>query len=113
MGLNLPITGEILVKCSLKQQGNDLIFTGEVRDTGIGIPPDKIGLLFNSFTQVDASTTRKYGGTGLGLAIVKQICELMGGNVTVESELGKGSNFKFNLKLQPSKISRKYRAKPD
>jgi PAS domain S-box-containing protein len=97
-------TGEILIKCSLKQQENELIFTGEIQDTGIGIPPDKIELLFQSFTQVDASTTRKYGGTGLGLAIVKQLCQLMDGDVTVESELGKGSKFKFHLKLQPGEI---------
>jgi len=67
----------------------------EVRDTGPGIPPDRVERIFGSFTQVDASITRQYGGTGLGLAIVKQLASLMGGKVGVESELGTGSTFWF------------------
>ncbi len=68
-----------------------------MKDTGIGIPPDKLDKLFKSFSQVDSSTTRKYGGTGLGLAISEKLVELMGGSFTVESKLGEGSVFSFNI----------------
>ncbi len=73
-----------------------------VRDTGIGIPPDRMDRLFRSFSQVDASTTRRYGGTGLGLAISKRLCELMGGKMWVESEgvKGKGSTFHFTIQAE-------------
>ena len=70
-----------------------------VEDSGIGIPEDKINLLFQPFTQVDGSHTRKYGGTGLGLVICKQLTEMMGGNIVVKSEEGKGSKFYFTIKL--------------
>ncbi len=69
-----------------------------VRDTGIGISPDRTNVLFRAFSQVDSSTTRKYGGTGLGLAISKRLSEIMGGTMWVESEIGKGSKFSFSIK---------------
>ena len=71
-----------------------------VSDTGIGIPKERVGQLFQSFSQVDASTTRKYGGTGLGLAISKQLSEMMGGRMWVESELGQGSTFHFTIQAE-------------
>lgn len=71
--------------------------TVRVRDTGIGMTPEQIVTLFQPFSQADASTTRRYGGTGLGLAITKHFCQMMGGNITVESEVGQGSTFTLRL----------------
>ena len=71
-----------------------------VQDTGIGIPADKLQLIFDAFTQADGSMTRNYGGTGLGLAIATRLTELMGGRIWVESESGKGSRFHFTLRVR-------------
>ncbi|MFY9224974.1 MAG: response regulator [Blastocatellia bacterium] len=73
-----------------------------VKDTGIGIPKDRINQIFKSFTQVDSSIARQYGGSGLGLAISKQLCEMMGGAIAVESEIGKGSSFYFTISANSS-----------
>jgi signal transduction histidine kinase len=98
--------GEVVVSVSLKEgsmeqlEGETVLLRFSVRDTGIGIPNDKIGLLFDKFSQVDTSTTRQYGGTGLGLAISKQLSELMGGESGVNSEEGKGSEFWFTARFE-------------
>jgi PAS domain S-box-containing protein len=93
-------SGEVVVRVSCLAEVNDKVeLRFSIRDTGMGIPPEKIGLIFQKFTQVDASTTRKYGGTGLGLAISKQLTDLMEGKIGVESKEGKGSEFWFTVWL--------------
>ena len=98
--------GEVIIRVNLKSVNEQqLQMHCSIIDTGIGIPSDKQAKLFDSFTQVDASTTRKYGGTGLGLAIVKKLCELMGGSVAVSSENNKGSCFDVKVLLEKSSLS--------
>jgi signal transduction histidine kinase len=83
--------------------GKKLVFT--IEDTGIGIAPEKLPLIFQQFTQVDGSLTRRHGGTGIGLCIAKQTVELMGGEIHVESKEGVGSKFWFHLPLALSDSS--------
>jgi len=91
--------GEVLVSADAKPAGSgDYLVHFAVKDTGIGIPEERLGALFKSFSQVDASTTRKYGGTGLGLAISKRLAELLGGDMWVESRVGQGSTFHFTIR---------------
>jgi two-component system, sensor histidine kinase and response regulator len=93
-------TGEVVVKGRVLEASEDsLLVKFSVRDTGIGMTEEQIGRLFRAFEQADASTTRRYGGTGLGLTISKRLAELMGGDVGVTSELGKGSTFWFTARL--------------
>ena len=93
--------GDVSINVSkAESEGGDHFVLFSVWDTGIGIPADKIDRLFQSFSQVDASTTRKFGGTGLGLAISRKLTELMGGNIWVESEHGKGSVFHVAIPLK-------------
>ncbi len=92
--------GDIHISVRVEQQGettNTLRFN--VRDTGIGIAPDQVGVLFQPFSQADSSTTRKFGGSGLGLAIVKKLVELLGGQITLDSTIGQGTNVSFTIKV--------------
>ncbi|HEY4196752.1 MAG TPA: response regulator, partial [Mucilaginibacter sp.] len=96
--------GEVFIKVFLSQaiSDNGLEIGFSVKDTGIGIPEDKLSSLFKAFSQVDSSTTRKYGGSGLGLIISERLVKLMGGNVWVESKLGEGSTFNFTIQAKAS-----------
>jgi two-component system sensor histidine kinase/response regulator len=88
--------GEVVLTVSLDRSTSDEVrLTFTVRDTGIGIPEDKLAHIFQAFTQADSSTTRRFGGTGLGLAIAERLVELMGGRIWAESVVGKGSTFHF------------------
>ena len=95
--------GEVVIEARAREEGDHrrIIRIG-VRDTGIGIPADRLQAVFDSFTQVDGSTTRKHGGTGLGLTICRQLVELMGGQIRVESAVGAGSVFWFELPFEPA-----------
>ena len=94
--IKFTLAGEVSMNVSTQPSGR-LLF--EVSDTGIGIPPEKLDLIFESFEQADSSTTRKFGGTGLGLAISRRLVELMGGSIKVESTEGVGSTFSFALDI--------------
>ncbi|MBI5748360.1 MAG: response regulator, partial [Nitrospinae bacterium] len=109
--------GEIVVEVKTKDEGRgtkgeaNLIFS--VRDTGIGIPPEKLNAVFERFTQVDSSTTRKYGGTGLGLTISKRLVEMMGGRIWVESKQGEGSIFYFTARFAVQSEDKKRLPSPE
>ena len=99
--------GEIVVSVDTEQKAADSVtLRFEVRDTGIGMTPDEAEGLFQPFTQADSSTTRKYGGTGLGLAISKRLVGLMGGDIKIDSEVGRGSTFRFTVELGLEEKSR-------
>ncbi|WP_295767525.1 response regulator [uncultured Mucilaginibacter sp.] len=102
--LKFTTYGEVIIKVEQSEPEDaygEIELRFEVKDTGIGIPPEKIDRLFKAFTQVDSSTTRKYGGTGLGLVICDKLVKLMGGDISVCSKDRKGSTFTFSIKTKP------------
>jgi PAS domain S-box-containing protein len=108
-------TGEIVISVKVEEETDeDVLLCFAVRDTGIGLTEEQMGKLFQSFQQADTSTSRKYGGTGLGLAISKKLANLMGGDVGVESDYGKGSTFWFTARLGKGVAkARKFLPDPD
>jgi signal transduction histidine kinase/CheY-like chemotaxis protein len=99
--LKFTARGEVVVRAALDSRDGDVVgLRFSVRDTGIGIPLEAQAKIFDSFTQADGSTTRRFGGTGLGLSISRKLVEFMGGTIRVESEPGKGSEFTFTVRLR-------------
>ncbi len=102
--IKFTLSGEVILKVDLVEnpKDKDLEMRCSIIDSGVGISDAKIDHIFDSFTQEDATTTRKFGGTGLGLSIARQLTILMGGDISVQSAIGKGSIFTFSIKLKPS-----------
>ncbi len=109
-GIKFTDQGEVMVSVTVEEEPGEQDQVCElhfsVRDTGIGIPAERMDRLFRSFSQVDASTTRKYGGTGLGLVISRRLSELMGGRMWVESEVGQGSTFHVTIRGEVAPASK-------
>ncbi|MBT0664963.1 response regulator [Geobacter pelophilus] len=100
-GIKFTHSGDVLINASLdSEDSRSAVIRFRVSDTGIGIPESRLEAIFSPFTQVDGTTTRKYGGTGLGLSICKQLAEMMGGEIGVESVEGKGSSFWFTSRFE-------------
>ncbi len=105
--------GEVIISVRLEKEAplngssdkkHRFMLYGTIKDTGIGIVEDKLKHLFELFSQADTSTTRKYGGTGLGLAISRQLCQLMGGDISATSQVGRGSEFRFKIEVERSHL---------
>ena len=107
-------TGEIVVRARVQEKNEEgQLVCFSVSDTGIGLTQEQMGRLFQAFEQADASTTRQHGGTGLGLAISKRLAQLMGGDVGVTSEVGKGSTFWFTARLGKGTLSARRTSRPE
>ena len=112
--VKFTLRGEVVVRVQIDSRGNrELKLHFSVADTGVGIPAEKHSLIFEAFVQADGSTTRHYGGTGLGLAISSRLAELMGGEISVESAVGKGSRFHFTVRLGISETERSATVRTD
>ncbi|MDS3859563.1 response regulator [Thermosynechococcaceae cyanobacterium BACA0444] len=100
-GVKFTTQGEVMIHVDSRPQTaqGDYELRFAIEDTGIGIPEDRLDRLFKPFSQVDASTTRQYGGTGLGLVISRRLCQLMGGDMTVQSQVGVGTTFRFTIRV--------------
>ena len=106
-------SGEIEISLDIEEESDNRVkLHAKIRDTGIGIPKDKLSIIFDQFQQVDGSTTREYGGTGLGLSICRQIANLMDGDVWAESEVNKGSIFHFTAWLEKAEVKEVRRFDP-
>ena len=97
--------GKITLTLNTLERNGQIVLKASLEDTGIGITPEHLAKLFEPFTQADSSITRKFGGTGLGLSIVKQLVELMDGKISVESTLGKGSKFSFEIPFETTDMA--------
>src|SRR5262249_37593232 len=105
-GLKFTNVGGVSIQVSMVEEtGRSVVVAFRVSDTGIGVSDEIKAMLFDPFTQAASSTTRRCGGTGLGLAICKRLVELMGGDIGVESTVGKGSTFWFTLQLQSAAVA--------
>jgi len=100
--LKFTAKGGVTLKFRLARSGDPMLVECAIRDTGIGIPEDRLPELFQVFTQLETARTKRFGGTGLGLAISRRLVEMMGGTITVESRLDHGSTFSFTVSLRPS-----------
>lgn len=99
-GIKFTESGYVAVEWDWRAEGDQVRVVGRVRDTGIGIPADRLDAIFESFTQADGSTQRKYGGTGLGLAISRKLVAMMGGHLSVSSREGVGSDFRIDIPFE-------------
>ena len=107
-GIKFTDSGEVVVRVGVDERTEAFVaLSFEITDTGIGIAPEAVRRILEPFEQADGTITRKFGGTGLGLAIARQLIGLMGGNFEIEAEPGKGSTFRFMVKLKPSMSERK------